>query len=132
MGDYIDDAVQSAALRLEIDEIGDHHFRCEILNDTASMVREIRTHDHATEAPTLGQLLYHFSLMTQQVETCDGYEDWAEEYEVDPQDPDTRKTYDQLLEDVTDLRALLGDDGFDQLQGALAIDQAMRNADPGR
>ncbi len=129
--DFIEQAIQQADLKLSRTKIENHHYRCEISSPHATIVREIHTNDESTADPELGQLLYHFVLTAQQIYCSDDFADWVEEYEIETDKEQALADYNQLCTDTTELKDLVGEEVYQELQGALAISQAMNNAWPG-
>ena len=129
--DFIEQAINQADLKLTLTKIDDHHYRCELTSPLASMTREIHTNDEATTDPDLGQLLYHFTLTAQQIYCSDDFDDWVEEYEIETDKEQALADYNQLRADTAELKGLVGEEVYQELQGALAISQAMNNAWPG-
>jgi len=129
--DFIEEAIEKAKLTLSLTKIEDHHFSCELTSPLATMTREIQTSEDATADPQLGHLLYYFVLTAQQIYCSDDFDDWMEEYEIETEKEQALADYNQLCADSDELKGLVGEEVYQELQGALAISQAMNNAWPG-
>ncbi len=130
MSDFIDDAIENAGITLSAEKTAPGVFRCTMVSHYGEMVRDITVKEGVDETPGVANLLYHFTLQTQSVDICDDLEDWADEYSYDASNEAIKAKYEQYCRDAKDLRALLGNDAFENLMGGLAISQAIGNARP--
>lgn len=75
--------------------------------------------------PDTSDILLHLGLRALSIHECEDFEDWAEDEDRDPADPEAREAYGRRLRDQTALQAMLGKQGFLALIGGLLISQAI-------
>lgn len=129
MADFIEEAIKSAEITLEITPIENNSYKCSFKSKHHAMMRNI-TMAEGYDAPKLGNLIYYYATEIQHYEDCDDILEWADDNGINPGDERTIKRYNQLSEDHKDLRLLLGEDNYQGMMSALAISQAISNAIP--
>ncbi len=129
MADFIDEAINTAEITLEVTPLEDNCYKCDFKSKHHEMTRNI-TMAEGYDAPKLGNLIYYYATEIQHYEDCDDILEWADDNGLKPGDADTLKRYRQLDQDHRDIRLLLGEENYQGMMGALAISQAIGNAIP--
>jgi hypothetical protein len=130
MSDFINDAVESAGLDMQVVDIEPDVYACTITSSQRSgfeWQRNITT-KAGRGAPTLGNVLYYYALRAQDVSQYDDILGWSDDNERDLNDPQTIPDFKQLVQDKTDLGLLLGEPAYQALLSGLEISQAIHNA----
>ena len=129
MVDFIAAAISEAKIEIVITEKSDNLYRCALTSVYGKMKREISMKP-GYSAPSLGNILYHYAVLSQQIDRCDDILDWAKERECNLNEASTIVNFNQLLEDQKDLRILLSEPIYQKLLTGLEISQAIENAYP--
>lgn len=129
MADFIDDAIKTAEITLAIESTGNNSYKCGFNSKHHKMTRTI-TMAEGYGVPKLGNLIYYYATEIQHYEDCDDILEWADDNGLNPGDDLTLRRYNQRREDHMDLRLLLGEKNYQSMMSALAISQAIDNAEP--
>lgn len=129
MADFIDEAISNANITMDIEPLENNAYKCAFKSIHHEMTRTI-TMAEGYDAPKLGNLIYYYATEIQHYEDCDDILEWSDDNGLNPGDPKTLKRYNQLSEDHRDLRLLLGEENYQSMMTALAISQAISNAEP--
>ena len=127
MTDYIQDTIDAAKLSLSCSPVSEDRYLCTATGTLGQMVRELRMQP-GMGPPTIGQFLYYYANRVQLVDACDDSLEWADECGLDIGDPAVLDDYRARVQDLDDLRAVLGDTIVRSMLGGLAIDQAVSSA----
>lgn len=129
MTDFIDDAIKSARLKLNVTQEAEDTYRCIITSPHGELNRSIEMRP-GSGAPKIGDLLLYYAEKAQQANSYDDIEEWADEFDHDPSSDETKKAYEKLMSDRNTLRQMLGPYTYDALMRGLEISQAINNARP--
>jgi hypothetical protein len=129
MSDYIEDAITAAGVELDISVKDDGQYACVMTSSHGKMVRDI-TVKPGHDAPTLGNIIYHFALVAQEVSQYDDVLEWADDTGHKLSDSETLPKFRQMVDDKRDLRLLLSERAYQDMMGALEISQAICHANP--
>jgi hypothetical protein len=129
MSDFIEDAITAAAVELDILLKEDGQYACIMASSHGKMVRDI-TVKPGYDAPTLGNVIYHFALVAQEVSQYDDVLEWADDTGHKLNDSATLPKFRQMVDDKRDIRLLLSENIYQDMMGALEISQAICNAKP--
>ena len=129
MADFINDAISEAKIEIIITEKNENLYRCALTSVYGKMKREISM-ETGYSVPSLGNILYHYLVLAQQIDQCEDILEWAKEREYDLNEASTIVNFNQLLEDQKDLRILLSEPIYQKLITGLEISQAIGNAYP--
>ena len=129
MTDFILDAINAAGLKFEARILKPDHYACTLTSPHSVMKRNIQMKPNR-EPPNIGGVLYHYTLIAQNINEYDDILDWAKDVDRDPGESAALKDFKQMVEDERDLRLLLSEPVFTNLMAGLAISQAIQNAMP--
>jgi len=129
MSDFIEEAITAAAVELDISLKEDDQYACVMTSSNGKMVRDI-TVKSGYDAPTLGNVIYHYALVAQEVSQYDDVLEWADDTGHKLSDSETLPKFRQMGDDKRDLRLLLSESIYQDMMGALEISQAICNAKP--
>jgi len=127
MGDFIDEAIAAAEVRLDISHGANGGYSCVLTSRHGRMVRDI-TIKTGRDAPTVGNLIYHFALSAQEVSEYDDVLEWADDTGRDLNDNQTLPLFRQLVDNKRDFRLLLSEPVYQKLMAGLEISQAIGGA----
>ncbi|HEC00469.1 MAG TPA: hypothetical protein ENI91_02125 [Sphingomonadales bacterium] len=127
MSDFIEEAITAAAVELDISLKEDNQYACIMTSPHGKMVRDI-TVKPGYDAPTLGNVIYHYALVAQEVSQYDDVLEWADDTGHKLSDSKTLPKFRQMVDDKRDLRLLLSESIYQDMMGALEISQAICNA----
>ncbi len=129
MNDFIDDAITAADVKMDVSAKGALLYACTLVSTHGKMSRDIAMKPDSP-APTLGNIVYHYALVAQEVSQYDDILEWAKDTGRDLNDPSTIPYFNQMVADKTDLRLLLSERVYVDMMAALEINQAIANARP--
>ncbi|MEM9996802.1 MAG: hypothetical protein AAF809_03790 [Bacteroidota bacterium] len=133
MSDYIQDAIDAAALRMKVEPLGDQQYQVTVTSaDRVSpwgpWREPITMQPDYPDPPTLGQVLYYTATRLQAVEDTDDFLDWCTETGRDAGDAVAYRRYGDLIALRDCVRGTMGVDAYDGLLAGLAIEQAIERA----
>ncbi|MEM8598504.1 MAG: hypothetical protein AAGF99_01165 [Bacteroidota bacterium] len=132
MSDYIDEAIETGALRMVVEPLGGQRYQVTITSDDRTSPwgpwTEPITMQPDHPAPALGQVVYYTAKRLQAVEDTDDFLDWCQETDREPGDTKALARYRDLVDLRDQVRATMGDDAYNGLLAAYAIDQAVSRA----
>ena len=129
MTDFIEEAISEAKIEMIVTKKGENLYKCVLSSVYGKMKREISM-KQGYNAPSLGNILYHYAELSQQIDQYDDILDWSKEGDYDLREASTIINFNQLIEDQKDLRILLSEPVYQKLLIGLEISQAIENAYP--